>query len=263
MDVVLEWADDLILDKAYAYLLPHPPIPAAISILKANSTSASSYPAVYSAASALHNAIAPSASSLARDSLLRQCISLYMIALVGSTLMYFAFCSLSYFCFFDRRLEHHPRFLKNQIRREITSSLIAMPTIDFLTLPWFIGEVRGKSMMYDKVSDFGWGYWILSIGLYLFFNDFTIYWIHRLEHHPRIYKYIHKPHHQWLGKCISCSDIGFASTSFAIKYVVADVQSQLLGQHSPFTLWMVTPSLSHTSKFILPLSLLALYPAPS
>jgi lathosterol oxidase len=196
MDVVLEWADELILDKAYAYVFPHPPVPAALSIINSNTTS---YPALYSTASAIHDAIAPS-SALARDALLRQCISLFTIALVGSTLMYFSFCSLSYYCFFDRRLEHHPRFLKNQIAREIKSSLIAMPTIDLLTLPWFIGEVRGKSMMYDKISDYGWGYWLLSIGLYLFFNDFTIYWIHRLEHHPRIYKYIHKPHHQWLGE---------------------------------------------------------------
>jgi lathosterol oxidase len=35
------------------------------------------------------------------------------------------------------------------------------------------------------------------------FNDLGIYWIHRLEHHPSIYKYIHKPHHKWISESTS------------------------------------------------------------
>jgi lathosterol oxidase len=34
----------------------------------------------------------------------------------------------------------------------------------------------------------------------MIFNDLGIYWIHRLEHHPSIYKYVHKPHHKWISK---------------------------------------------------------------
>lgn len=35
---------------------------------------------------------------------------------------------------------------------------------------------------------------------FLFVTDYGIYWIHRLEHHPALYKHIHKPHHKWLSK---------------------------------------------------------------
>jgi hypothetical protein len=34
--------------------------------------------------------------------------------------------------------------------------------------------------------------------MYLMWNDFAIYWIHRALHHPLLYKPIHKLHHKWL-----------------------------------------------------------------
>jgi lathosterol oxidase len=191
MDILLNLADDYVLDKAYAFVLPRDTIPQS---LKMNETAWPSY-------TSTSTTYLPSASSiLPRDSILRQCISLWTIAVVGSVLMYFAICSFSYFLFFDKRLEHHPRFLKNQKRMEIKSSMIAAPTIGVLTLPWFVAEVRGKSLLYDSVDEYGWAFMVFSVALYMFFNDFFIYWIHRLEHHPRIYKYIHKPHHKWIGQ---------------------------------------------------------------
>lgn len=33
---------------------------------------------------------------------------------------------------------------------------------------------------------------------YLLFTDYLIYWIHRIEHIPVIYKHVHKPHHKWV-----------------------------------------------------------------
>ena len=211
MDVILEFCDDWFLDKTYAHVLPHPAKPSILSSF--NATAASSSSPSSSSISASHNVTSslsssylsldpntPATSLLPRDSMLRQCISLYAIALIGALILYYFFCSVSYYLFFDRRLEHHPRFLKNQISMEIKSSMIAAPWIDLLTLPWFLGEVRGHSKMYSNISDFGWTYLVGSVVGFLFFTDFCIYWVHRLEHHPRIYKYIHKPHHKWISE---------------------------------------------------------------
>jgi len=128
----------------------------------------------------------------------RQCISLYGITYLGILLLYFSFASLSYFTFFNHDMKKHPRFLKNQVRLEIESSLNAFAPLDALTLPWFLAEVRGHSMLYDHIGDYGIAYALFSIPLFLVFTDFCIYWVHRLEHHPRLYKYIHKPHHKWI-----------------------------------------------------------------
>jgi lathosterol oxidase len=230
MDVILDFCDHYALDQAYAYLLPYPHTPSALTQL--NNTG---MPLSYDSTITNHPAFKPT-SYLPRDSMIRQSISLYIIAAVGAAAMYFLFCSISYFCFFDRRLEHHPRFLKNQIRMEIKSSMIAIPWIDAMTLPWFLGEIRGHSMIYDNVSDYGWTYFVFSVALYLLFTDFFIYWIHRLEHHPSIYKHVHKPHHKWISEFILDDrrlTWGLTDSTF---------QCQHPGPLSLFTRWMDTPN---------------------
>ena len=196
MDVVLGICDDLFFDRAYAYLLPYPPTPQSPQLANPNTTLASS---LYATAPSYKPALPP-VSALARDNIWRQSTSVFLIALVGAYALYFIFCALSYWLLFDKRLKHHPRYLKGQVWLEIKSSCIAVPTIDVLTLPWFMGEVRGHSKLYEDVGKYGWTYLAASVVMYLVFTDFLIYWIHRLEHHPRIYKYIHKPHHKWVGE---------------------------------------------------------------
>ncbi|EKD01590.1 C-5 sterol desaturase [Trichosporon asahii var. asahii CBS 8904] len=191
MDLVLHYCDEYAFDSVYAYLFPAP------GSTYASGSSAAGKLASNATLAAAAEAVKPM-SRLARDSVARQCMSLLFVAWAAATVMYFLFCSISYYFFYDRRLEHHPRFLKNQIRQEIISSLVAAPTIDVLTLPWFLGEVRGYSMLYDNVSDRGWLYFAFSAVWFLVFTDFCIYWIHRIEHHRSIYKYIHKPHHKWI-----------------------------------------------------------------
>lgn len=166
MDTALDILDPLVLDKVYSYLVP---------------------PEV----------------DWPRDRMARQIVSILAITQVGATSLYFVFSALSYYFIFDRRLEHHPRFLKNQVRKEIKSSISAVPWINILTLPFFLAEVRGKSLLYTHIDEHPLGWWWLGIStvLFMIWNDFLIYWIHRLEHHPSVYKYIHKPHHKWIGEC--------------------------------------------------------------
>lgn len=190
MDVALELLDPLVLDQAYAYFAPAAGTP--------GSPNDTTQPTLGSTA-------APSLSSpcygswLQRDDILRQCISILIITQIGVLSLYWTFSAMSYFLVFDRRLEHHPRFLKNQIRQEMWSSMNAVPWINIMTLPLFLGEVRGKSLLYSAIEDYGWAWLAFSAMLFIMWNDFFIYWIHRLEHHSSIYKYIHKSHHKWIG----------------------------------------------------------------
>jgi lathosterol oxidase len=124
---------------------------------------------------------------------------------------------LSYYYLFDRRLEHHPRFLKNQIKMEIDMSLRSQPIIAAMIVPWFVAEIRGNTLMYDNFNDYGAGWfqgtwaqgmgpWVYTAGsmaVFLLFTDFCIYWIHRWLHIPAIYKRLHKPHHKWVGESAS------------------------------------------------------------
>jgi lathosterol oxidase len=191
MDVALEILDPLVFDKAYAYFNP-------ARTASLNGSAHAESIAYGNFASDLSDASASYGSAWARDNIVRQCISILIVTQIGATSLYWIFSALSYYFIFDRRLEYHPRFLKNQIRQEIISSMNAVPFINILTLPFFLAEVRGKSMLYADVSDYGWSWMLISTVLFMIWNDFMIYWIHRLEHHPSIYKYIHKPHHKWI-----------------------------------------------------------------
>ncbi|KAI0128649.1 hypothetical protein BJ170DRAFT_339233 [Xylariales sp. AK1849] len=138
-------------------------------------------------------------SSLPRDNIFRQAINLFLITWIFGFLVYFIFASLSYIFIFDKETMKHPKYLKNQIRQEIRQTMLSMPPMSLMMLPFFLLEVRGHTRLYDASSD-GPGLWydILSLPFFVFFTDFCIYWIHRGLHHPRVYKYIHKPHHKWI-----------------------------------------------------------------
>lgn len=54
---------------------------------------------------------------------------------------------------------------------------------------------KEHTAFYEDVSTFGWSYLIFSIVLLMVIHETYYYWVHRLMHHPKIYKYVHKVHH--------------------------------------------------------------------
>lgn len=164
MDVILETADSYFLDDVYDVI--------------------SKYDLICN-------------SYLHRDSIFRQILSIYAITIIGGLILYFTFASLSYFLVFDHQLMKHPKYLKGQVWMEIKMSLKSFPWLALLTLPWFVGEVRGWSMLY-KTNKYGYGYILLSVIGFIAFTDFGIYWVHRWLHHPLFYTRFHKPHHRWV-----------------------------------------------------------------
>ncbi|PVI07611.1 hypothetical protein DM02DRAFT_512356 [Periconia macrospinosa] len=207
MDVVLEAFDTYLFDPLYATLLP-----AGSSVLTPNATYSSlrEVPTAAPYASAWEYKPASQyvsftpgkyayMSQWSRDDMRRQFLSLFLITWVFGVVFYYIVATLSYFFVFDKSTFNHPRYLKNQIRLEMRQANIAFPFMAILTAPWFLVEVRGYSKIYDTVEQSpGWWYNIVQFPIFFLFTDFCIYWIHRGLHHPRIYKYLHKPHHKWI-----------------------------------------------------------------
>ncbi|KAG5456090.1 MAG: hypothetical protein BJ554DRAFT_4267, partial [Olpidium bornovanus] len=207
MDVVLDVADRYLFDDLYAGL-KRTAAPAAEGALSAALAALGRDPPAADAVWAALNATGPARgawpepaadrsaagwpASLERDGALRQSLTLGVIVLVFAFVFYFFFATLSYYFFFDRSLERHPRFLPNQIRKEIATSVRGFPLTALATVPWFLGEVRGHSRLYGAVDDYGWAYAAFSAVWFLVFTDAMIYWIHRWLHHPKVYWYLHK-----------------------------------------------------------------------
>ena len=195
MDLVLHIADEYVLDSVWAHLLRASRFSSACGAQGSmlNKTAIDTQQMI-----AQCGEPGKAVSWLPRDNIVRQTISLYVITYIGIILLYFSMASMSYYFLFNKDLMKHPRFLKNQIKLEIQSSLRAFPWLDLLTVPWSVAEVRGYSRVYDRWDEYGLWYLILSVPFFLLFTDICIYWVHRIEHHPSIYKYVHKPHHKWI-----------------------------------------------------------------
>lgn len=148
----------------------------------------------------------------------------------GIFVLYFGFALLSYYFMFDHRMMTHPKFLKNQIEQEIKLSMDSFVPVGLMTLPWFLGDVKGYSQLYMEngpnigsipyirslplamqsvlgLANGGNGgmvgaglYCILSAVGFIIFTDYTIYWVHRALHHPILYKRLHKPHHRFISE---------------------------------------------------------------
>ncbi|KAJ8068372.1 hypothetical protein OCU04_003934 [Sclerotinia nivalis] len=134
-----------------------------------------------------------------RDNIYRQAFSLFLITWIAGAAIYFTISTLSYIFVFDKTTFQHPKFLKNQIRMEISQACNSMPLMSILTTPFFLAEVRGSSKLYDLTSE-GPGSWYnwFQFPLFLLFTDCFVYFIHRGLHHPFVYKTLHKPHHKWI-----------------------------------------------------------------
>ena len=107
----------------------------------------------------------PSISAWPRDYMPRQLLSLCVITLIGVHVLYFLFAGFSYKFIFNHDMMRHPRFLNNQVKLEIQTSLRAFPVMMLLTLPWFQAEVMGYSKMYDGLDTYGYWYLVASVPL--------------------------------------------------------------------------------------------------
>lgn len=182
MDVILNVCDKYVgFDLAYSLLAPS----------HTNST-------LLQKAAQFNELDFSAGSLLTRDNIFRQAFSLFAITWIFGLLTYFLFATLSYIFIFDHRTFEHPKFLKNQIRMEITQTMTSLPVMAICTTPWFLAEVRGHSKLYANVDHYGWLYLVAQFPIFLLFTDSLIYLIHRALHSKYLYKRLHKPHHKWI-----------------------------------------------------------------
>ena len=84
------------------------------------------------------------------------------------------------------------RVVQHEIRWSVISSVIYAIAGAIVIDAWR----SGYTQIYTDVSDFGWLYLLLSVPLYLFLHDTWFYWTHRIMHHRKLFRVMHKVHHE-------------------------------------------------------------------
>lgn len=123
--------------------------------------------------------------------------------LAGACLRYALFAGVTYLVFYvwkrrrwlHRKIQH--AFPAHQIlREEVLYSLST--TIIFAAVIYAVmfSSWREATRLYDHLGDYAWWYTVLSFPLMLLIHDTYFYWMHRLMHHRRIFRYVHQRHHR-------------------------------------------------------------------
>ncbi|KAK4149628.1 hypothetical protein C8A00DRAFT_46780 [Chaetomidium leptoderma] len=162
---------------------------------------------VYSSASQLIEAICANRTQLCtlaadpglwqRHGLWRQSISIFFMTWLSSSLFYLVFGTVCYYRNFDQSLKKQPKFRPNQIRSEIADSLWALLVLNALTVPIFVAQVRGLAKIYTFGSYSAW-YEVARYPLFVLFSDTCMYWLHRVFHHPVLFRIAHHKHHRFV-----------------------------------------------------------------
>ena len=83
-----------------------------------------------------------------------------------------------------------------QIFKEFAYSMCTVVIFSIVGFGIYTAEMAGVTLIYDDVNQYGITYMIMSFILTLVFHDFYFYWTHRFMHHKKIFKYVHRVHHE-------------------------------------------------------------------
>ncbi len=89
------------------------------------------------------------------------------------------------------------KFPENKhIIREIAYSFSTITIFSAVGAVVFILHKHGYTRIYDNFSDHSVAYFIFSVVAFILIHDTYFYWTHRLMHWKKIYRYVHRVHHQ-------------------------------------------------------------------
>lgn len=127
---------------------------------------------------------------------------LALILTFAVALRYLVIAGMFYFMFYILRIPRlerlrienirpSPKIIRQEIGWSLGTSVIFGVLGAWLFRAWELGLTR----VYLDITEYGWGYYFLSIATALFIHDTYFYWMHRWVHHPKLFPWIHKVHH--------------------------------------------------------------------
>ncbi len=119
-------------------------------------------------------------------------ISLRYVLIAGGAYL------LCYILFRNQFFQHKIQLVFPKNKQVVMETLYSIQTtIIFATIFFLVVIVlRPYSNLYDEIADFGLIYYLFTIPVMFVIHDTYFYWMHRLIHHPKLFKYIHLVHHQ-------------------------------------------------------------------
>lgn len=126
---------------------------------------------------------------------------------------------------------------RGQIGWEIRRSLLSLLIFGLVSGGVVLIRPLGiRTQLYRPMDLHGWAWYYASIGLAIVVHDAYFYWTHRLMHHPRLFRPVHRIHH------LSNNPTPWAAYSFSVSEAVVQA---MIGPILVYTVPM------HFSAFLL------------
>ncbi len=97
---------------------------------------------------------------------------------------------------------------RRRIWGEIRHSAATALVFALIGVGLYFLRLAGYSRLYFDINEYGWGYLVFSFVFLVVLHDTYFYWMHRLLHHPRLFRVFHRVHH------LSDNPTPWASLSF-------------------------------------------------
>ena len=108
------------------------------------------------------------------------------------------FYAIFYWWFPDKwkkRKINQRHYKPGQFKREVTWSTITALIFSVTGAGVLLLWQKGYTAIYTNVTAYGWWYLPVSLLVLLVLHETYYYWAHRLMHYPRIFRIVHKVHH--------------------------------------------------------------------
>jgi lathosterol oxidase len=85
---------------------------------------------------------------------------------------------------------------QRQLWHEFAYSMSTVLIFSIIGIGVFKSEKAGITLIYHNLDDYGIPYMIGSLIFTIVFHDFYFYWTHRFMHHKKVFKFVHRVHHE-------------------------------------------------------------------
>lgn len=87
-----------------------------------------------------------------------------------------------------------PGMVAKEIGWSLLTSAIFAVSGAFMLHAWSLGHTR----LYTRIQDYGWIWLVLSLPCLMLLHETYFYWTHRWIHHPSLFRWVHRVHHDSL-----------------------------------------------------------------
>jgi sterol desaturase/sphingolipid hydroxylase (fatty acid hydroxylase superfamily) len=84
------------------------------------------------------------------------------------------------------------RLIRHEMRWSLVASLVYAAAGAIVIDAWR----SGLTVIYFDVADYGLAWLLVSVPVYMFLHDTWFYWTHRAMHHRKLFRLMHKVHHE-------------------------------------------------------------------